>query len=92
MYVAAADHIADAVEAVAVLLALRLGASLAHGLEVGDAPVRRRTGKVVEQLVIRKRSASTTTWSNNLRDNVPVCMFRKVASILLSALSALTSS
>ena len=81
MYVAAADHIADAVEAEAVLLALRLGASLAHGLEVGDAPVRRRTVP-----------ASTTTWSNNLRDNVPVCMFRKVASILLSALSALTSS
>ena len=52
MDVAAAGHIADAVQAVAVLLRHRLGAPVAHGVEIGDAAVRRRLGKIVEQLVI----------------------------------------
>ena len=55
MDVAAAGHIADTVEAVAVFFRHRLRTPVAHGIEIGDAAVRRRLGKIVEQLVIRKR-------------------------------------
>ncbi len=42
MDIATAGNIADAVQAVAVLLRYRLGTPVAHGVEIGDAAVRRR--------------------------------------------------
>ena len=52
MDVAAASHVTDAVQAVAVVLRPRLGAPVSHGVEIGDAAVCCRLGKIVKQLVI----------------------------------------
>ena len=52
MDVATACHIADTMQAVAVLLCQRLGAPVAHGLKISDVAVRRRLHKSVKQLVV----------------------------------------
>ena len=61
MDVTAACHIADTMQAVAVLLRQRLGAPVAHGVKIGDAAVRRRLHKSVKSSSLGNVPASTTT-------------------------------
>jgi len=90
--VAASRDIANSVEMVAVPVSNRLRPAIAHGVQVDHAPVRRRLVKLVEQFVIRQRPRLDDDVVEGTVRHGAVCMLRNVAMILLSRVSAPTSS